>query len=162
MNGSVTVNKVSHYNMMGRGIGGIINSWGKRNASQTKPTTNAMTYRELQQHLKQAKAEGKIPANFKLNQKKDVLQAKWDEISSSQSEIDWNDYLKGRYIDFNGRKDPVKYSCERIQKAWFNTTRNCIEAKVVSSFSKEKFTIWITPSTNVVDKQGNAVALPCY
>lgn len=48
MNGSVTVNKVSHYNMMGRGIGGIINSWGKRNASQTKPTTETPMQAQIQ------------------------------------------------------------------------------------------------------------------
>lgn len=120
-----------------------------------------MNYRELQQSLKQSKVDGKIPANFKLNQKKEVLQAKWDEINTNQSEVNWNDYLKGHYIDFSGRKDPVKYSCERIQKAWFNPVRNCIEAQVISSFSKEKFTMWITPLTKVVDEQGNAVVFPC-
>jgi len=43
-----------------------------------------MTYRELQKALKQFRTEGKIPATFKLNQKKAVLQAMYDEVVVEQ------------------------------------------------------------------------------
>jgi len=41
-----------------------------------------MTYRELQQALKQLRNKGIVPASFKLNQKKTVLQAMWEKVNT--------------------------------------------------------------------------------
>jgi len=49
--------------------------------TQTKePQT--MTYRELQQALKQLRNKGIVPASFKLNQKKTVLQSMWEKVNT--------------------------------------------------------------------------------
>lgn len=41
-----------------------------------------MTYRQLQQTLKSLREAGHIPQSFKLNQKREVLQAKFDEVKA--------------------------------------------------------------------------------
>lgn len=41
-----------------------------------------MTYRQLQQILKSLRDAGHIDSNFKLNQKREVLQAKFDEVKA--------------------------------------------------------------------------------
>jgi hypothetical protein len=45
-----------------------------------------MTCRQLQQQLKQLRSEGKIPANFKLNQKKAFLLAMWEKTKEVMPE----------------------------------------------------------------------------
>ena len=50
------------------------------NAPHTEDKT--MTYRELQKALKIARQQELIPRTFKLNQKKYILQAKYDELQS--------------------------------------------------------------------------------
>jgi len=82
-----------------------------------------MTYRELQSALKQLRNEGKIPANFKLNQKKVVLQAIWDEMNA-ESYIDdstgkfhsWDHFaawkLSGAYSNMEFANEYLKASNE--------------------------------------------------
>ena len=44
-----------------------------------------MTYKQLQAQLKTARTEGRIPASFKLNQKKEILQKAWDALTANES-----------------------------------------------------------------------------
>lgn len=52
-----------------------------------------MTYRQLQQVLKQFRNEGKIPATFKLNQRKNILKYQLDRALVSK-ELDKSDRWK--------------------------------------------------------------------
>lgn len=121
-----------------------------------------MTYKELQANLKNLRNEGKIPASFKLNQKKEVLQAMWDEMNADcKTEIDWNSYLKGAYIDFPRRKDSVKSSCEKIlsvsvQKGYDGKIRKFAKVRC-GGCTYER---WIDDSMSFVDKNGDTVAHP--
>lgn len=69
--------------------------------------------------------------------------------------------LNGKYVRHKGAtcKDGIKYSCDKITKAWQNHTTGLIECRVVSPVDKMRYNICLNEYVEVVNGDGTIVLL---